>query len=596
MLIRMVFGSLGVVAMVTLYTSVAKLDGTRESGPAGGADFKEPAPPAGFRYDTEADPSRGDAEQLQKPPATSPPRSPPPPPPPPPPPRPPLDGEDEGGQQGGRYLAGGGGHDGGTKKEFIKRGNDDRNRSREDHAKAKKKFHRFEKVDISSEDSIRNNYVRGGWMGGLGLGIDAYVGDGSWDAELSADPAAGEDDVSRRRPVIINADEEGGGDGQVRWEPGQLSRLAQRQQRQRDEEDEEEGGMARTPMLGPDAVLLVICADRPEYLERTLKAVAEYHPGSSRGASFAIPVVISQDGSSSAVEEVISRFKTSMAGRAHVTHIHHTPARRENRPYFKLSAHYEWALSQVFDELFQTGYSSAAVDKVIILEEDLEIAPDFFEYFSAMAPLLDSDETLMAVSAWNDNGQAAHDNTALFRSDFFPGLGWMLPRRVWDELAADWPEAYWDDWLRDPRRRKGRQFVRPEVCRTYHFGQKAGASRNQFSQLLNNIRLNEEAVPFREMDVSYLMPDAFRSWLDGELRDARAETVANVKAGRALSSEVVVEYGSEREFASLARQLGIMDDTKAQVPRTAYMGVVFLWVGETKVYLAPRDAMSRLRR
>lgn len=25
-----------------------------------------------------------------------------------------------------------------------------------------------------------------------------------------------------------------------------------------------------------------------------------------------------------------------------------------------------------------------------------------------MAPLLDSDETLMAVSAWNDNGQAAH--------------------------------------------------------------------------------------------------------------------------------------------------------------------------------------------
>ncbi|CAN0431060.1 unnamed protein product, partial [Ectocarpus sp. 13 AM-2016] len=34
------------------------------------------------------------------------------------------------------------------------------------------------------------------------------------------------------------------------------------------------------------------------------------------------------------------------------------------------------------------------------------------------------------------------------------------------------PEAYWDDWLRDPRRRKGRQFIRPEVCRTFHFGQK----------------------------------------------------------------------------------------------------------------------------
>ncbi|CAN0528820.1 unnamed protein product, partial [Ectocarpus sp. 12 AP-2014] len=121
------------------------------------------------------------------------------------------------------------------------RRNDDRNGSREDRAKTKKKFHRFEKVDISSEDSIRNNYIIGGWMGGLGLGIDAYVGDGSWDAELSADPSGGEDDASRRRPVIINADEDGEGDGLVRWEPGQLSRLAQRQQRQRDEEDEEEG-------------------------------------------------------------------------------------------------------------------------------------------------------------------------------------------------------------------------------------------------------------------------------------------------------------------------------------------------------------------
>lgn len=35
-----------------------------------------------------------------------------------------------------------------------------------------------------------------------------------------------------------------------------------------------------------------------------------------------------------------------------------------------------------------------------------------------------------------------------------------------------WPQAYWDDWLREPARRKGRQFLRPEVCRTYHFGKK----------------------------------------------------------------------------------------------------------------------------
>ena len=66
------------------------------------------------------------------------------------------------------------------------------------------------------------------------------------------------------------------------------------------------------------------------------------------------------------------------------------------------------------------------------------------------------------------------DNKAVVRTDFFPGLGWMLPRRVWNEVAEDWPQAYWDDWIREPLRRQGRQFLRPEVCRTYHFGKKVG--------------------------------------------------------------------------------------------------------------------------
>jgi len=30
----------------------------------------------------------------------------------------------------------------------------------------------------------------------------------------------------------------------------------------------------------------------------------------------------------------------------------------------------------------------------------------------------------------------------LYRSDFFPGLGWMLARSTWDELSPKWPKAY----------------------------------------------------------------------------------------------------------------------------------------------------------
>lgn len=31
---------------------------------------------------------------------------------------------------------------------------------------------------------------------------------------------------------------------------------------------------------------------------------------------------------------------------------------------------------------------------------------------------------------------------ALYRSDFFPGLGWMLTKTTWDELSPKWPKAY----------------------------------------------------------------------------------------------------------------------------------------------------------
>lgn len=40
------------------------------------------------------------------------------------------------------------------------------------------------------------------------------------------------------------------------------------------------------------------------------------------------------------------------------------------------------------------------------LTDDLDIAPDFFEYFSATYKLLHSDPLLWCVSAWNDNGKA----------------------------------------------------------------------------------------------------------------------------------------------------------------------------------------------
>ena len=39
---------------------------------------------------------------------------------------------------------------------------------------------------------------------------------------------------------------------------------------------------------------------------------------------------------------------------------------------------------------------------MIILEEDLDVSVDIFSYFSQLLPLMDQDDSLYCISAWND--------------------------------------------------------------------------------------------------------------------------------------------------------------------------------------------------
>ena len=66
----------------------------------------------------------------------------------------------------------------------------------------------------------------------------------------------------------------------------------------------------------------------------------------------------------------------------------------------------------------------------------MELAPDFFSYFEATAGMLVGDPSLFCISSWNDHGQQqfVRDEKALYRSDFFPGLGWMLSKDFWLEI------------------------------------------------------------------------------------------------------------------------------------------------------------------
>jgi alpha-1,3-mannosyl-glycoprotein beta-1,2-N-acetylglucosaminyltransferase len=338
----------------------------------------------------------------------------------------------------------------------------------------------------------------------------------------------------------------------------------------------EAGSGALQPHESP---LLIFTCNREEYLEKTLTDIQAFIPSD---CSMGCPIIISQDGSNPKVTNVIQDFQSSFSKMGiPLVHLQHKSAlRRGSNSYKALAVHYGWALQQVFAGQATDAAASVPPQRVIILEEDIHVAVDFFGYFSAMATVLDEDPSLLAVSAFNDNGFQSHvkDPTRVLRSDFFPGLGWMMSRRLWDnELSLKWPTGYWDDWLREPDQRQGRHVLRPEVSRTFHFGVKGGASGNQFGNRLGKVMLNPTPVDWsaQQDDLSkHLLVDQFNADYWSLIQAAQPADSMPAALDACQNGNVRLEYKSWLEFQRFAGRLELMDDEKAGIPRTGYKGVV----------------------
>ncbi|XP_022100478.1 alpha-1,3-mannosyl-glycoprotein 2-beta-N-acetylglucosaminyltransferase-like isoform X2 [Acanthaster planci] len=327
--------------------------------------------------------------------------------------------------------------------------------------------------------------------------------------------------------------------------------------------------------------VLMIACNRPEAIRRSLTNLLQIRPSSSQ-----FPVIVSQDCGHQATAEEIQKFGSK------VTHIKQPdlssislPAQQKKfEGYYKIARHYKWALNKVFHEF---NY-----DAVIIVEDDLDVSIDFFEYFLATYPLLQEDPTLWCVSAWNDNGKDSRisdDAELLYRSDFFPGLGWMMRKEIWLELESKWPQGFWDDWMRDPAQRKDRACIRPEISRTDTFG-KVGVSRGQFfEQHLKYIKLNKKSVAFTKLDLSLLKKENFDPMFKKAVYGAPEVTMEQLKQNTIGQKAVRVTYTNKNSFKLLTKQLGIMQDLKSGVPRAGYMGVVSFMFNGHRVYLAPTE-------
>ncbi|TRY74448.1 hypothetical protein TCAL_04948 [Tigriopus californicus] len=303
------------------------------------------------------------------------------------------------------------------------------------------------------------------------------------------------------------------------------------------------------------------------------------------------PLIVSQDCGHKATRDVLLGYGDQIIflEQPHQSPIAVPAKEKKFQGYFNIARHYGWALNHTFNEL--------KYEQVIVVEDDLEIAPDFFEYFEATLPILKSDPSLYCVSAWNDNGKQGLidqvQKSLLYRSDFFGGLGWMLTRELWRELSPKWPASYWDDWIRDPRQRRERACIRPEISRTKTFG-KVGVSNGMFyDKHLKFIKLNDQFYDFTKADLSYLLKAQYDPAFEAKLNALPVVSVEELRSGEASGKHkarhgaVRLVYHTKLVFKKYAKVLGIMDDFKAGVPRMAYKGVVSTLFNGLRVYVSP---------
>lgn len=324
--------------------------------------------------------------------------------------------------------------------------------------------------------------------------------------------------------------------------------------------------------------VVVLTANRDALLDRTLQSLLEV-----RGVDKDLVTVV-QDGSMESVAAVVRRHGLRVHQHDADTNLRGGKPRDGAR---RIAEHYAYALTYMFD------HSDAPA--IIVAEDDFMFAPDFLEYFLAVAPVLEADPTVFLASAWNDNGFAGRtrDLRALRRTGFFPGLGWLLPREVYrKELEPSWPHEHWDHWLRDPARHKNRDIVTPEVPRTYHIGVKGTfMNRDTHNQYFASINLNRDPnfswldTAGKPVDTSEVIRDHYDRRLKSLIESGTV--LSSFEDLEALTSGVGVMYirasiTNQQDFRSIAAYFHLWHE----ILRGSYHGThEFWWQGEAKVIL-----------
>ncbi|CAF4274398.1 unnamed protein product [Rotaria sp. Silwood2] len=301
------------------------------------------------------------------------------------------------------------------------------------------------------------------------------------------------------------------------------------------------------------------------------------------------PIIVSLDCHDDATIQVAKNFGDKIQAIIELPDLGpiHVPSQFSHMSgYYKIARHYNYSINYVLNTL---NYEA-----IIITEDDLEVSPDFLDYFQTLYPLLVYDKSLWCISAWNDNGiekRIARESTLLYRTDFFPGLGWLLKKTIWNEIKASWPAGFWDDWMRLPEQRRDRACIRPEISRTAISpdGKKGVSQGQHYDRYLRKIVKNNDPVDWKSIDISYLLKNRYDPAFQAQIDACPVISISDLGHLKSEMKCAQLRYSNKKEFVAIADTLEIMNDLKSNVPRTAYRGVVQCRYGQTTIYVTPNQ-------
>jgi len=105
---------------------------------------------------------------------------------------------------------------------------------------------------------------------------------------------------------------------------------------------------------------------------------------------------------------------------------------------------------------------------------------------------------------------------------------------------------------------------------------------------ITTVKLNQVDVQWGAENLAYLVKSAYDPKFLAAVQKATPITNLNqIQAG--AGQDFRIEYNTLPEYEEMAKQNGLMPDSKANVPRCGYLNVVTIKVNGARVFYAPRN-------